>query len=29
MTDPKTFVGTLTRGFGHGRAYSCGLLLVR
>ncbi|MGW5797737.1 type I-E CRISPR-associated protein Cas6/Cse3/CasE [Streptomyces bacillaris] len=22
-------MGTLTRGFGHGRAYSCGLLLVR
>ncbi|WP_405509379.1 type I-E CRISPR-associated protein Cas6/Cse3/CasE [Streptomyces cyaneofuscatus] len=29
VTDPKTFVGALTRGLGHGKAYSCGLLLVR
>lgn len=29
VTDPETFVGTLTRGIGHGRAYGCGLVLVR
>ncbi|MFE3720948.1 type I-E CRISPR-associated protein Cas6/Cse3/CasE [Streptomyces cyaneofuscatus] len=29
VTEPKTFVGALTRGLGHGKAYSCGLLLVR
>ncbi|MFI6644931.1 type I-E CRISPR-associated protein Cas6/Cse3/CasE [Streptomyces sp. NPDC050504] len=29
VTDPETFVGVLTRGIGHGRAYGCGLLLVR
>lgn len=29
VTDPATFVGALTRGIGHGRAYGCGLLLVR
>ncbi|MFJ6570726.1 type I-E CRISPR-associated protein Cas6/Cse3/CasE [Streptomyces sp. NPDC091292] len=29
VTDPETFVGVLTRGLGHGRAYGCGLVLVR
>ncbi|MFD6797268.1 type I-E CRISPR-associated protein Cas6/Cse3/CasE [Streptomyces cyaneofuscatus] len=29
VTEPATFVGALTRGLGHGKAYSCGLLLVR
>lgn len=29
VTDPQTFVGALTTGLGHGRAYSCGLVLVR
>ncbi|NLU70594.1 type I-E CRISPR-associated protein Cas6/Cse3/CasE [Streptomyces sp. HNM0574] len=29
VTDPKTFVTALTRGIGHARAYSCGLLVVR
>ncbi|MDK0519519.1 type I-E CRISPR-associated protein Cas6/Cse3/CasE [Streptomyces sp. ML-6] len=29
VTDPETFVGVLTNGFGHGRAYGCGLMLVR
>ncbi|MEU1622387.1 type I-E CRISPR-associated protein Cas6/Cse3/CasE [Streptomyces sp. NPDC005722] len=29
VTDPKAFVATLTRGIGHARAYSCGLILVR
>ncbi|WP_246150349.1 type I-E CRISPR-associated protein Cas6/Cse3/CasE [Streptomyces qinzhouensis] len=29
VTDPGTFVGALTRGIGHGRAYGCGLVLVR
>ncbi|MFJ5090154.1 type I-E CRISPR-associated protein Cas6/Cse3/CasE [Streptomyces sp. NPDC088674] len=29
VTDPAAFVAALTRGIGHGRAYSCGLLLVR
>ncbi|MEU5159558.1 type I-E CRISPR-associated protein Cas6/Cse3/CasE [Streptomyces sp. NPDC020875] len=29
ITDPATFVGVLTRGLGHGRAYGCGLVLVR
>ena len=29
VTDPRTFVAALTRGIGHARAYSCGLILVR
>ncbi|WP_223291112.1 type I-E CRISPR-associated protein Cas6/Cse3/CasE [Streptomyces avicenniae] len=29
VTDPETFVGALSQGVGHGRAYSCGLILVR
>ncbi|MFF9348434.1 type I-E CRISPR-associated protein Cas6/Cse3/CasE [Streptomyces sp. NPDC014734] len=29
VTDPKAFVGVLTSGLGHGRAYGCGLVLVR
>lgn len=29
VTDPDAFVAALTRGIGHARAYSCGLLLVR
>lgn len=29
ITDPQAFVASLTRGIGHARAYSCGLLLVR
>ncbi|MCX0245012.1 type I-E CRISPR-associated protein Cas6/Cse3/CasE [Streptomyces drozdowiczii] len=29
VTDPTAFVAALTRGIGHARAYSCGLLLVR
>ncbi|MER5492214.1 type I-E CRISPR-associated protein Cas6/Cse3/CasE [Streptomyces sp. NPDC002454] len=29
VTDPQTFVGVLTAGLGHGRAYSCGLVLLR
>ncbi|GAA1501071.1 hypothetical protein GCM10009760_63620 [Kitasatospora kazusensis] len=29
VTDPGTFVATLTEGLGRGRAYSCGLLLTR
>ncbi|MFF2848435.1 type I-E CRISPR-associated protein Cas6/Cse3/CasE [Streptomyces sp. NPDC058001] len=29
VTDPEAFVGVLTRGLGHGRAYGCGLMLVR
>ncbi|MFE7620735.1 type I-E CRISPR-associated protein Cas6/Cse3/CasE [Streptomyces sp. NPDC057496] len=29
VTDPTAFVTALTRGIGHARAYSCGLLLVR
>ncbi|MFE9661729.1 type I-E CRISPR-associated protein Cas6/Cse3/CasE [Streptomyces sp. NPDC005955] len=29
VTDPQVFVTALTRGVGHARAYSCGLLLVR
>lgn len=29
VTDPGAFVNVLTRGLGHGRAYGCGLILVR
>ncbi|AXG78655.1 type I-E CRISPR-associated protein Cas6/Cse3/CasE [Streptomyces paludis] len=29
VTDPATLVAALTRGIGHARAYSCGLILVR
>ncbi|MFI5757603.1 type I-E CRISPR-associated protein Cas6/Cse3/CasE [Streptomyces sp. NPDC051569] len=29
VTDPTAFVTALSRGVGHARAYSCGLLLVR
>ncbi|GGZ13462.1 type I-E CRISPR-associated protein Cas6/Cse3/CasE [Streptomyces inusitatus] len=29
ITDPQIFVTALTRGIGHARAYSCGLILVR
>ncbi|MFJ1582440.1 type I-E CRISPR-associated protein Cas6/Cse3/CasE [Streptomyces sp. NPDC088197] len=29
VTDPQVFVTALTRGIGHARAYSCGLILVR
>ncbi|MDT0266720.1 type I-E CRISPR-associated protein Cas6/Cse3/CasE [Streptomyces sp. DSM 44915] len=29
VTDPAVFVAALTRGIGHARAYSCGLVLVR
>ncbi|WP_435131453.1 type I-E CRISPR-associated protein Cas6/Cse3/CasE [Actinacidiphila sp. bgisy144] len=29
ITDPPAFVAALTRGIGHARAYSCGLILVR
>ncbi|MFJ5885990.1 type I-E CRISPR-associated protein Cas6/Cse3/CasE [Kitasatospora cineracea] len=29
VTDPAVFVAALTRGVGHGRAYGCGLVLVR
>ncbi|MFJ4687511.1 type I-E CRISPR-associated protein Cas6/Cse3/CasE [Streptomyces sp. NPDC088789] len=29
VTDPQTFVATLTQGLGHARAYSCGLILIR
>ncbi|MCK8678376.1 type I-E CRISPR-associated protein Cas6/Cse3/CasE [Streptomyces lichenis] len=29
VTDPAVFVQVLTRGLGHGRAYGCGLILVR
>lgn len=29
ITDPQVFVAALTRGIGHARAYSCGLILVR
>ncbi|MFF7030737.1 type I-E CRISPR-associated protein Cas6/Cse3/CasE [Streptomyces albidoflavus] len=29
VTDPAVFVSALTRGIGHARAYSCGLMLVR
>ncbi|GGY83089.1 type I-E CRISPR-associated protein Cas6/Cse3/CasE [Streptomyces nitrosporeus] len=29
VTAPDTFVDVLTNGLGHGRAYGCGLLLVR
>lgn len=29
ITDPQVFVTALTRGVGHARAYSCGLILVR
>jgi CRISPR system Cascade subunit CasE len=29
ITDPQAFVTALTRGVGHARAYSCGLILVR
>ncbi|NEE13836.1 type I-E CRISPR-associated protein Cas6/Cse3/CasE, partial [Streptomyces sp. SID7499] len=29
VTDPSAFVTALSRGIGHARAYSCGLLLVR
>ncbi|MEV7680385.1 type I-E CRISPR-associated protein Cas6/Cse3/CasE [Streptomyces sp. NPDC088341] len=29
ITDPEVFVAALTRGIGHARAYSCGLILVR
>ncbi|MFJ2110883.1 type I-E CRISPR-associated protein Cas6/Cse3/CasE [Streptomyces sp. NPDC087850] len=29
VTDPQVFVAALTRGIGHARAYSCGLILVR
>lgn len=29
VTDPTVFVGALTRGIGHARAYGCGLILVR
>jgi CRISPR system Cascade subunit CasE len=27
VTDPQVFVAALTRGIGHARAYSCGLIL--
>ncbi|MEU3709115.1 type I-E CRISPR-associated protein Cas6/Cse3/CasE [Streptomyces catenulae] len=29
VTDPETFVGVLTSGVGHGRAYGCGMVVVR
>ncbi|WP_346012232.1 type I-E CRISPR-associated protein Cas6/Cse3/CasE [Streptomyces sp. SID3343] len=29
VTDPQVLVAALTRGIGHARAYSCGLILVR
>lgn len=29
VTDPRVFVAVLTRGLGHARAYSCGLILLR
>lgn len=29
VTHPQSFVDALTKGLGHGRAYGCGLILVR
>ncbi|MEU1895723.1 type I-E CRISPR-associated protein Cas6/Cse3/CasE [Streptomyces pristinaespiralis] len=29
VTDPAALVDAMTQGIGHGRAYSCGLLLTR
>ncbi|MFF8769888.1 type I-E CRISPR-associated protein Cas6/Cse3/CasE [Kitasatospora sp. NPDC015120] len=29
VTDPEVLVRTLSQGLGHGRAYSCGLVLTR